>query len=163
MTLPQIQTQINNQTAKIKEQQQALLDSQKELSLLLEQKQIIEKAAKKKLKEAIKLLKEAQADLEYSTEEILEITKSKMISSEAEDKFDLEQNHQSNLILASLESTEIDPGKSELSLTEGKQELVNALAEKLDEFEFALSCLPTEERDCARVKLQTVIGNFVNK
>ena len=63
MTLPQIQTQINNQTAKIKEQQQALLDSQKELSLLLEQKQIIEKAAKKKLKEAIKLLKEAQADL----------------------------------------------------------------------------------------------------
>jgi hypothetical protein len=86
-----------------------------------------------------------------------------MISSEAEDKFDLEQNHQSSLILASLESTEIDPGKSELSLTEGKQELVNALAEKLDEFEFALSCLPTEERDCARVKLQTVIGNFVNK
>jgi hypothetical protein len=163
MTLPQIQTQINNQTAKIKEQQQALLDSQKELSLLLEQKQIIEKAAKKKLKEAIKLLKEAQADLEYSTEEILEITKSKMISSEAEDKFDLEQNHQSSLILASLESTEIDPGKSELSLTEGKQELVNALAEKLDEFEFALSCLPTEERDCARVKLQNVIGNFVNK
>ncbi|MEI6371350.1 MAG: hypothetical protein WCO49_16830, partial [Nostocales cyanobacterium ELA608] len=150
MTLPQIQTQINNQTAKIKEQQQALLDSQKELSLLLEQKQIIEKAAKKKLKEAIKLLKEAQADLEYSTEEILEITKSKMISSEAEDKFDLEQNHQSSLILASLESTEIDPGKSELSLTECKQELVNALAEKLDEFEFALSCLPTEERDCAR-------------
>ena len=163
MTLPQIQTQINNQTAKIKEQQQALLDSQKELSLLLEQKQIIEKAAKKKLKEAIKLLKEAQADLEYSTEEILEITKSKMISPEAENKFDLEKNHQSSLILAPLESTEIDPGKSELSLTEGKQELVNALAEKLDEFEFALSCLPTGERDCARVKLQTVIGNFVNK
>jgi hypothetical protein len=91
MTLPQIQTQINNQTAKIKEQQQALLDSQKELSLLLEQKQIIEKAAKKKLKEAIKLLKEAQADLEYSTEEILEITKSKMISPEAENKFDLKK------------------------------------------------------------------------
>jgi len=163
MTLAQIQAQINNQAAKIKEQQQALLDSEKELSLLLEQKKIIEQAAKEKLKEAIQLLREAQADLEYSTEEILEITKFKMISPEAEDKFDLEQHQESSLILGSLESIEIDLGKSELSLTEGKKELVNALNEKLDEFEFALSCLPTEERDCARVKLQTVIGNFVNE
>ena len=35
MTLAEIQTQIKNQVAKIEEQQQALLDSQKELSLLL--------------------------------------------------------------------------------------------------------------------------------
>ena len=40
MTLAEIQTQIKNQVAKIEEQQQALLDSQKELSLLLEQKKI---------------------------------------------------------------------------------------------------------------------------
>ena len=89
-----------------------------------------------------------------------------MISPELEDQLDLEQNGKNSLIvgtLGSLESVEIDLGKSELSLQEGKQELVNALTEKIDEFEFALSCLPVEERDCARVKLQTVIGNFVNQ
>jgi hypothetical protein len=89
-----------------------------------------------------------------------------MINPELEDQLDLEQNGKNSLILGtlgSLESIEIDLGKSELSLQEGKQELVNALTEKIDEFEFALSCLPLEERDCARVKLQTVLGNFVNQ
>ncbi|WP_160289982.1 hypothetical protein [Aphanizomenon flos-aquae] len=38
MTLAQIQNQIKNQAAKIAEQQQELLDAQKELSLLLEKK-----------------------------------------------------------------------------------------------------------------------------
>jgi cell division protein FtsL len=42
MTLAQIQNQIKNQTAKIAEQQQELLDAQKELSLLLEKKKIME-------------------------------------------------------------------------------------------------------------------------
>ena len=169
MTLAQIQNQIKNQSAKIAEQQQELLDAQKELSLLLEKKKIMEELANEKLKEAAQLLREAQTDLECTTEEILEITKSKMISPELEDQLDLEQNGKNSLIvgtlgsLGSLESVEIDLGKSELSLQEGKQELVNALTEKIDEFEFALSCLPVEERDCARVKLQTVIGNFVNQ
>ncbi|BAZ86373.1 hypothetical protein [Dolichospermum compactum] len=166
MTLAQIQNQIKNQAAKIAEHQQELLDAQKELSLLLEKKKIMEELANEKLKEAAQLLREAQTDLECTTEEILEITKSKMISPELEDQIDLEQNDKNSLILGtlgSLESIEIDLGKSELSLAEGKQELVNALTEKIDEFEFALSCLPVEERDCARVKLQTVIGNFVNQ
>ena len=166
MTLTQIQNQIKNQAAKIAEQQQELLDAQKELSLLLEKKKIMEELANEKLKEAAQLLREAQTDLECTTEEILEITKSKMISPELKDQLDLEQNGKNSLIvgtLGSLESVEIDLGKSELSLQEGKQELVNALTEKIDEFEFALSCLPVEERDCARVKLQTVIGNFVNQ
>ena len=166
MTLAEIQTQIKNQVAKIEEQQQALLDSQKELSLLLEKKKIMEQVAYKKIKAAVQLLREAQADLEFTNEDILDITKSKMISPELKDQLDLEQNGKNSLIvgtLGSLESVEIDLGKSELSLQEGKQELVNALTEKIDEFEFALSCLPLEERDCARVKLQTVLGNFVNQ
>ncbi|MTJ46522.1 hypothetical protein [Dolichospermum sp. UHCC 0259] len=167
MTLAQIQNQIKSQAAKIAEQQQELLDAQQELSLLLEKKKIMEELANEKLKEAAQLLREAQTDLECTTEEILEITKSKMISPELEDQLDLvEQNGKNSLILGtlgSLESIEIDLGQSELSLAEGKQELVNALTEKIDEFEFALSCLPVEERDCARVKLQTVIGNFVNQ
>ena len=67
MTLPQIQTQINNQTAKIKEQQQALLDSQKELSLLLEQKQIIEKAA------IISITSENNREVRYSILDLPEV------------------------------------------------------------------------------------------
>jgi hypothetical protein len=158
MTLAQIQTQIKNQVAKIEEQQQALLDSQKELSLLLEKKKIMEQVAYKKIKAAVQLLREAQADLEFTNEDILDITKSKMISPEGENDFDIEEYNQNSLILGSIE---IDLEKSELSIAEGQKELVNALTEKLDDFEFALSCLPVEERDCARVKLQSIIGNFV--
>ncbi|OBQ41305.1 MAG: hypothetical protein AN485_02800 [Anabaena sp. MDT14b] len=158
MTLAEIQTQIKNQVAKIEEQQQALLDSQKELSLLLEKKKIMEQVAYKKIKAAVQLLREAQADLEFTNEDILDITKSKMISPEGENDFDIEGYNQNSLILGSIE---IDLEKSELSIAEGQKELVNALTEKLDDFEFALSCLPVEERDCARVKLQSIIGNFV--
>ena len=158
MTLAEIQTQIKNQVAKIEEQQQALLDSQKELSLLLEKKKIMEQVAYKKIKAAVQLLREAQADLEFTNEDILDITKSKMISPEGENDFDIEEYNQNSLILGSME---IDLEKSELSIAEGQKELVNALTEKLDDFEFALSCLPVEERDCARVKLQSIIGNFV--
>ena len=75
MTLAEIQTQIKNQVAKIEEQQQALLDSQKELSLLLEKKKIMEQVAYKKIKAAVQLLREAQADLEFTNEDILDITK----------------------------------------------------------------------------------------
>ncbi len=160
MTLAQIQTQIKNQLAKIEEQQQALLDSQKELSLLLEKEKIMQQVAHEKIKEAVQLLKAAQADLEYTTEEILDMTKSEMISPEVADGFDLlEQYNNNSLILGSIE---IELEKSGFSIAEGQKELVNALTEKLDDFEFALSRLPVEERDCARVKLQTVIGNFVN-
>ncbi|MBJ7295640.1 MAG: hypothetical protein JHC73_04795 [Dolichospermum sp.] len=158
MTLAEIQTQIKNQVAKIEEQQQALLDSQKELSLLLEKKKIMEQVAYKKIQSAVQLLREAQADLEFTNEDILDITKSKMISPEGENDFDIEEYNQNSLILGSIE---IDLEKSELSIAEGQKELVNALTEKLDDFEFALSCLPVEERDCARVKLQSIIGNFV--
>ncbi|MCE2696782.1 MAG: hypothetical protein PX483_16220 [Nostocales cyanobacterium LE14-WE4] len=158
MTLAEIQTQIKNQVAKIEEQQQALLDSKKELSLLLEKKKIMEQVAYKKIKAAVQLLREAQADLEFTNEDILDITKSKMISPEGENDFDIEEYNQNSLILGSIE---IDLEKSELSIAEGQKELVNALTEKLDDFEFALSCLPVEERDCARVKLQSIIGNFV--
>jgi hypothetical protein len=158
MTLAEIQTQIKNQVAKIEEQQQALLDSQKELSLLLEKKKIMEQVAYKKIKAAVQLLREAQADLEFTNEDILDITKSKMISPEGENDFDIEEYNQNSLILGSIE---IDLEKSELSIAEGQKELVNALTEKLDDFEFALSCLPVEERDCARVKLQSIIGTFV--
>ena len=158
MTLAEIQTQIKNQVAKIEEQQQALLDSQKELSLLLEKKKIMEQVAYKKIKAAVQLLREAQADLEFTNEDILDITKSKMISPEGENDFDIEEYNQNSLILGSIE---IDLEKSELSIAEGQKELVNALTEKLDDFEFALSCLHVEERDCARVKLQSIIGNFV--
>ncbi|MBS9390397.1 hypothetical protein BMF77_03687 [Dolichospermum sp. UHCC 0315A] len=160
MTLAEIQTQIKNQVAKIEEQQQALLDSQKELSLLLEKKKIMEQVAYKKIKAAVQLLREAQADLEFTNEDILDITKSKMISPEGENDFDIEEYNQNSLILGSIE---IDLEKSELSIAEGQKELVNALTEKLDDFEFALSCLPVEERDCARVKLQSIIGNFVKQ
>jgi hypothetical protein len=163
MTLAQIQTQIKNQLAKIEEQQQALLDSQKELSLLLEKEKIMQQLAHDKIKEAAQLLREAQVDLEYTTEEILDITKSEMISPEPEDEFDMLGEYNKNgLILEAIE-IDLDLEKSEFSITEGQKELVNAITEKLDDFEFALSCLPVEERDCARVKLQTVIGNFVNK
>ena len=158
MTLAEIQTQIKNQVAKIEEQQQALLDSQKELSLLLEKKKIMEQVAYKKIKAAVQLLREAQADLEFTNEDILDITKSKMSSPEGENEFDIEEYNQNSLILGSIE---IDLEKSDLSIAEGQKELVNALTEKLDDFEFALSCLPVEERDCARVKLQSIIGNFV--
>jgi len=158
MTLAEIQTQIKNQVAKIEEQQQALLDSQKELSLLLEKKKIMEQVAYKKIQSAVQLLREAQADLEFTNEDILDITKSKMSSPEGENDFDIEEYNQNSLILGSIE---IDLEKSELSIAEGQKELVNALTEKLDDFEFALSCLPVEERDCARVKLQSIIGNFV--
>ena len=161
MTLAEIQAQIKNKVAKIEEQQQALLNSQKELSLLLEQKKIMEQAAYQKIKEAAQLLREAQADLEFTNEDILDITKSKMIKPEVEDEFDMiEQYNKNSLILGSME---IDLEKSEISIIEGQKELVNALNEKLDDFEFALSCLPVEERDCAKVKLQAVIGNFLNK
>jgi hypothetical protein len=161
MTLAEIQTQIKNQVAKIEEQQQALLDSQKELSLLLEKKKIMEQAAYEKIKEAAQLLREAQADLEFTNEDILGMTKSKMIRPEAEYDFDLLQQYNKNSLV--LGSIEIDLEKSEISITEGQKELVNALNEKLDDFEFALSRLPLEERDYARVKLQTIIGNFVNQ
>ncbi|MTJ12839.1 hypothetical protein FJR11_09595 [Anabaena sp. UHCC 0187] len=160
MTVAQIQTQIKNQVAKIEEQQQALLDSQKELSLLLEKKKIMQQIAHEKIKEAVQLLREVQADLEYTTEEILDITKSEMISPETEDDFELAQYNENSLILGSIE---IDLEKSGFSIAEGQKELVNAITEKLDDFEFALSRLPVEERDCARVKLQAVIGNFVNQ
>ncbi|MDP5016990.1 MAG: hypothetical protein NWQ43_06755 [Dolichospermum sp.] len=160
MTVAQIQTQIKNQVAKIEEQQQALLDSQKQLSLLLEKKKIMQQIAHEKIKEAVQLLREVQADLEYTTEEILDITKSEMISPETEDDFELAQYNENSLILGSIE---IDLEKSGFSIAEGQKELVNAITEKLDDFEFALSRLPVEERDCARVKLQAVIGNFVNQ
>ena len=110
MTLAQIQTQIKNQVAKIEEQQQALLDSQKELSLLLEKKKIMEQVAHEKIKEAAQLLREAQADLEFTTEDILDITKSKMISPEVEHEFDFEEYNKNSLILGSIE---IDLEKSE--------------------------------------------------
>ena len=161
MTRAQLQTQIQNQVAKIEEQQQALLDSQKELSLLLEKKKIMQQLAHEKIKEAAQLLKEVQADLEYTTEEILDITKSEMISPQVEDEFDLiETYNNNNLILGSIE---IDLDESGFSITEGQKELVNALTEKIEDFEFALSRLPVEERDCAKVKLQAVIGDFLNK
>ena len=161
MTRAQLQTQIQNQVAKIVEQQQALLDSQKELSLLLEKKKIMQQLAHEKIKEAAQLLKEVQADLEYTTEEILDITKSEMISPQVEDEFDLiETYNNNNLILGSIE---IDLDESGFSITEGQKELVNALTEKIEDFEFALSRLPVEERDCAKVKLQAVIGDFLNK
>ena len=161
MTRAQLQTQIQNQVAKIEEQQQALLDSQKELSLLLEKKKIMQQLAHEKIKEAAQLLKEVHADLEYTTEEILDITKSEMISPQVEDEFDLiETYNNNNLILGSIE---IDLDESGFSITEGQKELVNALTEKIEDFEFALSRLPVEERDCAKVKLQAVIGDFLNK
>ena len=161
MTRAQLQTQIQNQVSKIEEQQQALLDSQKELSLLLEKKKIMQQLAHEKIKEAAQLLKEVQADLEYTTEEILDITKSEMISPQVEDEFDLiETYNNNNLILGSIE---IDLDESGFSITEGQKELVNALTEKIEDFEFALSRLPVEERDCAKVKLQAVIGDFLNK
>ncbi|MTJ06667.1 MULTISPECIES: hypothetical protein [unclassified Anabaena] len=165
MTLAQLQTQIKEKLAKIEEQQQALLDSQEELSLLLEKEKIMQQVAHEKIKEAAQLLRAAQANLDCTTEEILDITKSEMISPEiepeVEDEFDLlAQYNQKGLILGSLE---VELEKSEFSITEGQEELVNALTEKLDDFEFALSRLPLEERDYARVKLQSIIGNFVNK
>ena len=161
MTLAQIQTQIKNQVAKIEEQQQALFDSQKELSLLLEQKKIMQQVAYKKIKEAAQLLKAAQADLEYTTEEIIDITKSEMISPEAENELKTSEQYNQNSL--TLGNGKIELEKSGFSITEGQKELVNAITEKLDDFEFALSRLPVEERDYARVKLQSVIGNFINK
>jgi hypothetical protein len=165
MTLAQLQTQIKEKLAKIEEQQQALLDSQEELSLLLEKEKIMQQIAHEKIKEAAQLLRAAQANLDCTTEEILDITKSEMITPEiepeVEDEFDLlEQYNKKGLILGSIE---VELEKSEFSITEGQEELVNALTEKLDDFEFALSRLPLEERDYARVKLQSIIGNFVNK
>ncbi|MFM5891784.1 MAG: hypothetical protein ACKPFD_22010 [Dolichospermum sp.] len=154
MSLAQIQTQIKTQVAKIEQQQQALNDSQKELSLLLEQKKIMQQVAYKKIKEAAQLLKAAQADLEYTTEEIIDITKSEMSSPEAENELKM---------LETLGNGKIELEKSGFSIAEGQKELVNAITEKLDDFEFALSRLPVEERDYARVKLQSVIGNFINK
>jgi ribonucleotide monophosphatase NagD (HAD superfamily) len=102
MTLAEIQTQIKNQVAKIEEQQQALLDSQKELSLLLEKKKIMEQVAYKKIKAAVQLLREAQADLEFTNEDILDITKSKMISPEGENDYDIEEYNQNSLIIGSI-------------------------------------------------------------
>ncbi|MFM6283142.1 MAG: hypothetical protein ACKN9K_32540, partial [Dolichospermum sp.] len=145
---------IKTQVAKIEQQQQALNDSQKELSLLLEQKKIMQQVAYKKIKEAAQLLKAAQADLEYTTEEIIDITKSEMSSPEAENELKM---------LETLGNGKIELEKSGFSIAEGQKELVNAITEKLDDFEFALSRLPVEERDYARVKLQSVIGNFINK
>ncbi len=163
MTLTEIQIQIKNQVAKIEEQQKVLLDSQQELSLLLEKKKIMEQAAYEKIKEAAQLLREVQADLELTNEDILDITKSKMMKPEGEDDDDgidlLEEYNQDSLVLGSLK---IDLGKSGFSITDGQQELVNALNEKLEDFEFALSRLPVEERNYARVKLQNIIGNFIN-
>ena len=121
----------------------------------------MQQLAHEKIKEAAQLLKEVQADLEYTTEEILDITKSEMISPQVEDEFDLiETYNNNNLILGSIE---IDLDESGFSITEGQKELVNALTEKIEDFEFALSRLPVEERDCAKVKLQAVIGDFLNK
>ena len=163
MTLAEIQIQIKNQVAKIEEQQKVLLDSQQELSLLLEKKKIMEQAAYEKIKEAAQLLREAQADLEFTNEDILDITKSKMMKPEGEDDDDgidlLEEYNQDSLVLGSIK---IDLGKSGFSITDDQQELVNALNEKLEDFEFALSRLPIEERNYARVKLQNIIGNFIN-
>jgi len=137
MTLAQIQTQIKNQVAKIEEQQQALFDSQKELSLLLEQKKIMQQVAYRKIKE------------------------SEMISPEAENELKTSEQYNQNSL--TLGNGKIDLEKSGFSIAEGQKELVNAITEKLDDFEFALSRLPVEERDYARVKLQSVIGNFINK
>jgi hypothetical protein len=162
MTLAEIQIQIKNQVAKIEEQQKVLLDSQQELSLLLEKKKIMEQAAYEKIKEAAQLLREAQADLEFTNEDILDITKSKMMKPEGEDDDGidiLEEYNQDSLVLGSIK---IDLGKSGFSITDGQQELVNALNEKLEDFEFALSRLPVEERNYARVKLENIIGNFIN-
>ena len=162
MTLAEIQIQIKNQVAKIEEQQKVLLDSQQELSLLLEKKKIMEQAAYEKIKEAAQLLREVQADLELTNEDILDITKSKMMKPEEDDDNGidiLEEYNQDSLVLGSLK---IDLGKSGFSITDGQQELVNALNEKLEDFEFALSRLPVEERNYARVKLENIIGNFIN-
>lgn len=162
MTLAEIQIQIKNQVAKIEEQQKVLLDSQQELSLLLEKKKIMEQAAYEKIKEAAQLLREAQADLEFTNEDILDITKSKMMKPEGEDDDGidiLEEYNQDSLVLGSIK---IDLGKSGFSITDSQQELVNALNEKLEDFEFALSRLPVEERNYARVKLENIIGNFIN-
>jgi len=161
MTLAEIQTKIKNQVAKIEEQQKALLDSRQELSLLLEQKKIMQQVAYKKIKEAAQLLKAAQADLAYTTEEIIDITKSEMISPEAENEFKMLEQYNQNIL--TLGAGAIGLEKSGFSITEGQKELVNAITEKLDDFEFALSRLPVEERDYARVKLQSVIGDFINK
>jgi hypothetical protein len=162
MTLAEIQIQIKNQVAKIEEQQKVLLDSQQELSLLLEKKKIMEQAAYEKIKEAAQLLREVQADLELTNEDILDITKSKMMKPEEDDDNGidiLEEYNQDSLVLGSIK---IDLGKSGFSITDDQQELVNALNEKLEDFEFALSRLPIEERNYARVKLQNIIGNFIN-
>ncbi len=162
MTLAEIQIQIKNQVAKIEEQQKVLLDSQQELSLLLEKKKIMEQAAYEKIKEAAQLLREVQADLELTNEDILDITKSKMMKPEEDDDNGidiLEEYNQDSLVLGSIK---IDLGKSGFSITNDQQELVNALNEKLEDFEFALSRLPIEERNYARVKLQNIIGNFIN-
>jgi HD superfamily phosphohydrolase len=164
MTLAEIQIQIKNQVAKIEEQQKVLLDSQQELSLLLEKKKIMEQAAYEKIKEAAQLLREAQADLEFTNEDILDITKSKMMKPEGQEEDDdgidiLEEYNQDSLVLGSIK---IDLGKSGFSITDDQQELVNALNEKLEDFEFALSRLPVEERNYARVKLENIIGNFIN-
>ncbi|MEY3222010.1 MAG: hypothetical protein ACLBM1_14280 [Cuspidothrix sp.] len=162
MTLAEIQIQIKNQVAKIEEQQKVLLDSQQELSLLLEKKKIMEQAAYEKIKEAAQLLREVQADLELTNEDILDITKSKMMKPEEDDDNGidiLEEYNQDSLVLGSIK---IDLGKSGFSITDDQQELVNALNEKLEDFEFALSRLPVEERNYARVKLQNIIGNFIN-
>ncbi|MFO5491750.1 MAG: hypothetical protein ACLBM6_04190, partial [Cuspidothrix sp.] len=139
-----------------------LLDSQQELSLLLEKKKIMEQAAYEKIKEAAQLLREVQADLELTNEDILDITKSKMMKPEEDDDNGidiLEEYNQDSLVLGSIK---IDLGKSGFSITDDQQELVNALNEKLEDFEFALSRLPVEERNYARVKLQNIIGNFIN-
>lgn len=162
MTLAEIQIQIKNQVAKIEEQQKVLLDSQRELSLLLEKKKIMEQAAYEKIKEAAQLLREVQADLELTNEDILDITKSKMMKPEEDDDNGidiLEEYNQDSLVLGSIK---IDLGKSGFSITDDQQELVNALNEKLEDFEFALSRLPVEERNYARVKLQNIISNFIN-
>jgi hypothetical protein len=164
MTLAEIQIQIKNQVAKIEEQQKILLDSQQELSLLLEKKKIMEQAAYEKIKEAAQLLKEAQADLEFTNEDILDITKSKMIKPEGEDDDDginiFAEYNQDSLVLGSIK---IDLGNPGFSITDGQKELVNAINEKLEDFEFALSRLPVEERNYARVKLQNIMGNFINQ
>ncbi|MFM7408612.1 MAG: hypothetical protein ACKO3K_18635 [Cuspidothrix sp.] len=161
MTLAEIQIQIKNQIAKIEQQKTALLGSQQELSLLLEKKKIMEQAAYDKIKEAAQLLREAQADLEFTNEDILDITKSKMIRPEPEDKIDiLEEYDKDSLVLGSIK---IDLAKSGLSITEGQEELVNAINEKLEDFEFALSQLPIEEREYAKLNLQNIIGNFINQ
>ncbi len=162
MTLAEIQIQIKNQVAKIEEQQKVLLDSQRELSLLLEKKKIMEQAAYEKIKEAAQLLREVQADLELTNEDILDITKSKMMKPEEDDDNGidiLEEYNQDSLVLGSIK---IDLGKSGFSITDDQQELVNALNEKLEDFEFALSRLPVEERNYASVKLENIIGNFIN-